>query len=75
MSTKRRLGQDSWNAFMEEWMEITKWDAADYLNTPEDVAGYLDAAQEDGDPELLKHALEDVARAQERLAKREAVKS
>jgi probable addiction module antidote protein len=40
-----------------------RWDAADSLETKEDVAAYLDAVLEDGDPELLKAALGDVARA------------
>ncbi len=39
------------------------WDAADSLNTKEDIAAYLDAVLEDGDPELLKAALGDIARA------------
>ncbi len=39
------------------------WDAADYLTDKESIAAYLDAALEDGDPELLKAALGDVARA------------
>lgn len=39
------------------------WDAAESLNSREDVAAYLDAVLEDGDPELLKAALGDIARA------------
>lgn len=39
------------------------WDAAATLNTKEDIAAYLDAVLEDGDPDLLKAALGDVARA------------
>src|SRR5260221_6970456 len=39
------------------------WDAADTLETKEDIAAYLDAVFEDGDPELLKAALGDIARA------------
>jgi hypothetical protein len=30
-------------------IETTRWDTADYLNTKEDIAGYLDAVLEDGD--------------------------
>ena len=41
----------------------TRWDAADSLETREDIAAYLDAVLEDGDPDLLKAALGDVARA------------
>jgi probable addiction module antidote protein len=40
-----------------------RWDAADSLKTKKDVAAYLDAVLEDGDPDLLKAALGDIARA------------
>jgi probable addiction module antidote protein len=39
------------------------WDAADYLETGEDMAAYLEAAFEDGDPALIAAALGDIARA------------
>ena len=39
------------------------WDAADYLETEEDIVAYLDAAFEDGDPALIVAALGDIARA------------
>ncbi|MFC7410014.1 MULTISPECIES: addiction module antidote protein [Hydrogenophaga] len=39
------------------------FDAANYLNTEEDAAAYLDAAMADGDPALLAAALGDIARA------------
>jgi probable addiction module antidote protein len=39
------------------------WDAADHLTDRESIAAYLDAALEDGDPELIRAALGDVARA------------
>jgi probable addiction module antidote protein len=42
----------------------TKYDSADYLTTPEDIATYLEAAFEDGDPALIAHALGVVARAE-----------
>lgn len=38
------------------------WDAADYLETGEDMAAYLEAAFEDGDPALIAAALGDIAR-------------
>jgi probable addiction module antidote protein len=44
-------------------LKTTRWDAADYLKTKEDIAAYLDAVLEDGDPELLKAALGDIARS------------
>jgi probable addiction module antidote protein/putative addiction module killer protein len=43
--------------------KTTRWDAADTLETKEDIAAYLDAVLEDGDPDLLKAALGDIARA------------
>jgi probable addiction module antidote protein len=41
----------------------TKWDVADYLDSAERIAGYLEAAFEEGDPDLILTALNDVARA------------
>lgn len=39
------------------------WDAAEHLETVEDMAAYLEAALEDGDPALFTAALGDIARA------------
>ncbi len=39
------------------------WDPAENLGTPEDIAAYLEAALEDGDPKLITAAIGDVARA------------
>jgi probable addiction module antidote protein len=39
------------------------WRTEDYLNTPEDIASYLEAVFEDGDPELIAHALGIIARS------------
>jgi probable addiction module antidote protein len=39
------------------------WNTADHLETPEDIAAYLEAVFEDGDPELIGHALGAVARS------------
>jgi probable addiction module antidote protein len=39
------------------------WDAAEHLETEEDMALYLEAALEDGDPALVAAALGDIARA------------
>ena len=44
-------------------MQTQPWDAADYLETEEDIVLYLEAAFEDGDPGLIAAALGDVARA------------
>jgi probable addiction module antidote protein len=42
---------------------FSRYDAADYLNTEDDIAAYLDAAAEEGDPAALVAALGAVARA------------
>jgi len=39
------------------------WDPAEHLETPEDMAAYLEAALEEGDPALVAAALGDIARA------------
>ena len=39
------------------------YDAAEYLETEEDMAAYLEAALEEGDPALVVHALGNIARA------------
>ncbi|MDI6027740.1 putative addiction module antidote protein [Corticibacterium sp. UT-5YL-CI-8] len=44
-------------------IETTKWDSAEYLKAEEDILAYLEAAFEDGDPALIKHALKVIARA------------
>ena len=44
--------------------DLTAYDSADYLQTPEDIATYLEAAFEDGDPALITHALGVIARAE-----------
>ena len=39
------------------------WDSAAYLKTNADIADYLEAVLEDGDPALVAHALGIIARA------------
>jgi probable addiction module antidote protein len=39
------------------------WRTEDHLETSEDIAAYLEAVFEDGDPELIGHALGAVARS------------
>jgi probable addiction module antidote protein len=56
----------NWRGRFEEddmTRDTSRWDAADSLETKEDIAAYLDAVLEDGDPDLLKAALGDIARA------------
>jgi probable addiction module antidote protein len=44
-------------------LKTRAWDPVEHLDTPERIAGYLDAALEDGDPALVTAALGDIARA------------
>ncbi|MEE2715860.1 MAG: addiction module antidote protein [SAR324 cluster bacterium] len=43
--------------------ETFPYDSAEYLETEEDIAAYLEAVLEDGDPALITHALGVIARA------------
>lgn len=43
--------------------ETTRWDVADHLDNEEMILAYLEAVFEDGHPELIAAALNDVARA------------
>ena len=43
--------------------KTTRWDAAEHLRSRSDIAAYLEAALEDGDPALVASALGDIARA------------
>lgn len=47
---------------------VSPYDTADYLKTEDDIAAYLDAVMEDGDPALILDAQEIVARARTRIA-------
>ena len=44
-------------------LKLRPYDSASYLKTEEDVAAYLEAIFEDGDPALIVHALGVVARS------------
>ena len=44
-------------------IETKIWDAAEVLNTPADIAAYLDAYLEDGSPEEMLQALKTIARS------------
>ena len=44
-------------------IKTTLWDPVEHLDTEEDMAAYLEAALEDGDPALVAAALGDIARA------------
>lgn len=43
--------------------KFSHYDTADYLDSEEKIAAYLDACAEEGDPALILSALGDVARA------------
>jgi probable addiction module antidote protein len=44
-------------------MKTFPWDAAEHLNSEEEMAAYLEAALEEGEPALVAAALGDIARA------------
>lgn len=44
--------------------ETIPWESHRYLETAADIAGYLDAVLEEGDPALLSHALGVVAKSE-----------
>jgi probable addiction module antidote protein len=52
------------NGRVEMALETTRYDTADYLESKEDVAAYLEAVFEDGDPALFAHALGVIARSE-----------
>ena len=47
--------------------KLRRWDASEYLETPEQMVAYLEAAFEDGDPQVIKAVLGDIARAMTRV--------
>ena len=44
-------------------LETTQWDPVEHIRSPEDERAYIEAAFEDGDPNLIAAAIGDVARA------------
>ena len=44
-------------------LETHRWDAADHLDSEAAVLAYVEAVFEDGNPDLIAAALNDVARA------------
>ena len=46
-----------------KFSELPKFDVVDYLKTEKDIAGYLNAVLEDGDPALFVAAIGDISRA------------
>jgi probable addiction module antidote protein len=43
--------------------KTTPWSTVDHLDTPEDIAAYLEAVFRDGDPKSIAHALSVVVRS------------
>ena len=56
-------------------IETTAFDSADYLDSTEAIAAYLDAYLEDGTPEELRNALATIARSKgmSELARRSGI--
>lgn len=44
-------------------VKTAKWDGAEFLTTPERIAAYLDVVLEEGDPDMIKVALGNIARS------------
>ncbi|WP_269506859.1 helix-turn-helix domain-containing transcriptional regulator [Burkholderia sp. IMCC1007] len=51
-----------------EKVTFSRYDTADYLTTEEDIAAYLEAVAEDGNPALIAESDKIVARARARNA-------
>lgn len=49
-------------------VKFSRYDVVDYLKTEDDIAAYLDAAMEEGDPALIEAARDDATRARARIA-------
>lgn len=47
--------------------EATLWDPAEYLDSEEEIAAYLEAALVNGDPSLISVVHNDIERARTRL--------
>lgn len=43
--------------------KTTLWDVSEYLDSPEMIAAYINAAMEEGEPDMLRVALGDIAKA------------
>lgn len=48
--------------------ETIPWDVFEHLKSEQDIADYLEAVFEEGEPSLMAAALADVSRAKERIA-------
>ena len=48
---------------MARTVKTYRWDPATHINSEKDIAAYLDAAFEDGDPSVIAAVLGDIARS------------
>lgn len=44
-------------------LALSRWDPVEHPETPADAVAYLDAALEDGDPELVAAVVSDITKA------------
>ncbi len=51
-------------------LRTTRYDAAAYLKTEQDIAAYLEAALEDGDPRMIAAAQDAIRRARRKISLR-----
>jgi probable addiction module antidote protein len=63
MVANRKKPKSTRRSTLKTKLKTIPWDSAAYLKTNEDIADYLEAVFEDGDPALVAHALGVVARA------------
>jgi probable addiction module antidote protein len=62
-SGKRRSLRGNYRRFVMAKTKTRPWDVVEHLETAEDMAAYLEAALEEGDPALVAAAMGDIARA------------
>ena len=70
MSPSPRLRGEGWGVLLETMMGTIKlrpWNSAEHLKTEEDIALYLEACMEGGDPALIEHAHGVTARARQKI--------
>jgi hypothetical protein len=60
---RQGLGEKSSGDLIMPKTTTKEWDPAKHFATEEDMAAYLEAALEEGDPALIAAALGDIARA------------
>ena len=61
--SKKKAAKANAKSTTKTKIKTIPWDSAKLLETKEDIAGYLEAVLEDGDPALITHALGVIARS------------